>query len=62
MRTKRIKLIPKRGRMQIVAEGLGERGQTPVIAVITVDKNNVQASLAQPAVRLKLGLRDRPTA
>lgn len=59
MRTKRIKLIPKRGKVQIVAEGLGERGQTPVLAVITVEREDLRATMAQPAVILKLGLRDR---
>ncbi len=61
MRTKRIKLIPKRGDVLIVAEGLGERGATPVIAVIQVRKAEVKAALEDPANQLKLGLRSRPT-
>jgi hypothetical protein len=60
MRTKRIVLIRNRRRVRIVAEGYGERGQTPALAVIEVPDGDVLRKLAEPSVQARLGLRQKP--
>jgi hypothetical protein len=57
MRVKKIEVRRTARSTKIIAYGLGERGQTPVINVIEVVDGDFRTMLARPDVQAKLGLR-----
>lgn len=57
MRLKRIQIKPHREGVLIVAWGLGERGQTPVIGTVLVKKGDVRAALLDPENQKILGIK-----
>ena len=57
MRVKRIRIYPAGNDKWLVAEGLGERGATPVIGKVLVVGGDVKAALADAATQATLHLR-----
>lgn len=57
MRVKKIEIRRTRKRTQIISYGLGERGQTPVIAVVDVPDGDFRRKMRDPAVQARLGLK-----
>lgn len=61
MRVKKIEVRRTRRHTRLIAYGLAERGQTPVIAVEDVPSGDFRKAIKDPAVRRRLGLKERPT-
>lgn len=57
MRLKRIRIIPRKKGTWLVAEGLGERGATPVIGRVFVPGGDIKAALAQRGTQVVLHMR-----